>query len=137
LLAEAISCNTTGDCDDAVASEKAMLKFIKRCGVDFHFLRQKYLPRDLTRFVFDPVRKRMSTVIDLEDDEVDYTEFGYEKRLHVKGASEIVLDTCHSYLDEDGLKQPLDDDVREELTELIARYAKSALRTFAFAYKDL
>ena len=79
----------------------------------------------------------MSTVIDLEDDEVDYTEFGYEKRLHVKGASEIVLDTCHSYLDEDGLKQPLDDDVREELTELIARYAKSALRTFAFAYKDL
>ena len=115
----------------------AMLKFVRRCGVDFHYLRQKYLPRDLTRFVFDPVRKRMSTVIDLEDDEVEYTEFGYEKRLHVKGASEIVLDTCQHYLDEDGIKQPLDGHVREELNELIARYAKGALRTFAFAYKDL
>ena len=95
------------------------------------------MPRDLTRFVFDPVRKRMSTVIDLEDDEVDYTEFGYEKRLHVKGASEIVLDTCHAYLDEDGVKRPLDNYVRQELNELISSYAKKALRTFAFAYKDL
>jgi len=68
-----------------------MLKFIKRCGTDFYYLRQKYLPRDLIRFVFDPVRKRMSTVIDLEDDEVEFSEHQYEKRLHVKGSSDIVL----------------------------------------------
>jgi magnesium-transporting ATPase (P-type) len=35
LLKETISCNTTGDCDDSVASEKAMLKFIARTGCDF------------------------------------------------------------------------------------------------------
>jgi hypothetical protein len=51
-----------------------MLKFIKRCGTDFYYLRQKYLPRDLIRFAYDPVRKRMSTVIDLEDDEVEFSE---------------------------------------------------------------
>ena len=46
----------------------------------------------------------MSTVIVLEDEEAEFTEFGYEKRLHVKGASEIVLETCQYYLDEDGVK---------------------------------
>ena len=79
------------------------MKFIKRCGTDFHYLRQKYLPRDLIRFMFDPVRKRMSAVIDLEDDEVEYSEHQYEKRLHVKGASEIVIETCKYYLDIDGV----------------------------------
>jgi len=57
--------NTTGDCDDSVASEKAMLKFIKRCGVDFEATRKKYIPKDFMRFVFDPVRKRMSTIIEM------------------------------------------------------------------------
>lgn len=35
MLAEAIAVNTTGDHNDSVASEKAMLKFIKRCNVDY------------------------------------------------------------------------------------------------------
>lgn len=114
MLAEAVSVNTTGDCADSVASEKAMLKFIYRCGVDFEALRKKYVPgdNDLIRFVFDPVRKRMATVIDLPGEEGAKTEFGYPKRLHVKGASEIVLETCTSYLDESGNKQSLDDNIR-------------------------
>lgn len=40
LLAETISCNCTGTHDDSVASEKAMLKFIKRCGVDYQNIRK-------------------------------------------------------------------------------------------------
>lgn len=35
MLAEAIAVNTTGDHNDSVASEKAMLKFTKRCDVDY------------------------------------------------------------------------------------------------------
>jgi len=35
LLGETMSVNTTGDCNDSLASEMAMLKFIHRCGVDF------------------------------------------------------------------------------------------------------
>jgi hypothetical protein len=38
-----VSCNTAGTHEEAQATEKAMLKFIKRCGVDYEALRRKYL----------------------------------------------------------------------------------------------
>jgi magnesium-transporting ATPase (P-type) len=132
-----MSVNTTGDCNDSLASEKAMLKFIRRSGFDFEALRKKYIPKDFTRFVFDPTRKRMSTIIELPEDEAANTKFGFNKRLHVKGASEIVLETCTTYLDENGEKKELDDGIRSHLNEIINSYAKQALRTFAFGYKDL
>jgi len=40
----------------------------------------------------------MSTVIENVTD----NENGYSKRLHVKGASEIVVETCSHYLDFEG-----------------------------------
>jgi len=101
-LAEAVSCNTVGTVSDAQATELAMLKFISRCGIDYNFYRQKYLPKDLLRFPFDSARKRMSSVLELEEDQ--QTEFGYQKRLHVKGASEIVLATCTHFLNQNGEK---------------------------------
>jgi Ca2+-transporting ATPase len=104
--------NCTGTHNESVASEKAMLKFIKRCGVDYEAVRQQYLPKDLIRFVFDPVRKRMSTVVELSQEEAQRTKTGYERRVHVKGASEIVLESCQYYLDEQGNQQTLGDDVK-------------------------
>ena len=77
----------------------------------------------------------MSTVLELEDDEP--TEFGYPKRVHVKGASEIVLATCTHYISSDGTKTVLDDQMQQQLDQVIKSYAKKALRTIAFAYKDL
>jgi magnesium-transporting ATPase (P-type) len=62
-----MAVNTTGTVNDSSASEMAMLKFIKRCGVNVEELRRAYLPKDFTRFVFDPVRKRMSTIVELKD----------------------------------------------------------------------
>ena len=53
----------------------------------------------------------MSTVLELEDDEP--TEFGYPKRIHVKGASEIVLGTCTHYLNSEGVKTVLDDQMQQ------------------------
>ena len=35
LLAEAVACNTVDDLETSAATEKAMLKFIVRCGVDY------------------------------------------------------------------------------------------------------
>jgi len=84
-----------------------MLKLIKRCDVDYQFLRQKLIPKDMIRFQFDSARKRMSTVIELDDDEP--TEHNYPKRLHTKGASEIVLECCSHYLNENGDREPLND----------------------------
>jgi len=51
----------------------------------------------MLRFPFDSSRKRMSTVLEIDRDEA--TEFGYPKRIHTKGASEIILATCTHYLD--------------------------------------
>jgi len=112
-----------------------MIKFITRCDVDFQFMRQKYLPKDIIRFQFDSSRKRMSTVVELEEDEE--SEYDYPFRLHTKGASEIVLATCSHYLDFDGKKQVLDAKMLENMDLIIKSYAKEALRTIAFAYKDL
>jgi hypothetical protein len=49
----------------------------------------------------------MSTVIELAANEK--TEYGYAKRIHVKGASEIILSTCNFYLDSEGNKKVIDD----------------------------
>ena len=100
LLAQAVSCNTVGTSTEAQATELAMLKFIKRCGVDYQHLRKEYLPKEMIRFQFDSARKRMSTVLELKDDEK--TEHNYPKRIHIKGASEIILETCTHYLNQDG-----------------------------------
>ena len=78
-----------------------MLKFITRCNVDYEDMRKKYLPKDLMRYMFDSARKRMSTFLEIDDENLEH---GYNKRLHVKGASEIVLATCSHYLDESGNK---------------------------------
>jgi len=134
LLAQAVSCNCVGTVDDAGATELAMLKFVKRCGIDYEDLRAKHLFKDtLLRFPFDSSRKRMSTVLEKIED----NDKGYDKRLHVKGASEIVLATCTHYLDNDGTAQPLDDVKKQEFIDTIESYARQALRTIAFAYKDL
>ena len=99
LLSEAVSCNCIGTTENAGATELAMLKFIKRCGVDYEAMRKAHLPKqNLLRFPFDSARKRMSTVLENVTDNAK----GYDKRIHVKGASEIVLATCTTYLDNDG-----------------------------------
>ena len=45
----------------------------------------------------------MSTIIE----NCGNTETGYDKRIHMKGAAEIVLAACTHYLNQDGEKIPL------------------------------
>lgn len=134
-LQQAVACNTLDSIDNSGATEKAMLKFITRCNCDFEVLRTKYLPSGFLRFQFDSTRKRMSTVLNL--DESEETEHNNPKRLHVKGASEIILESCNYYLDADGNKQDLTEDVKAKINETIKNFATQALRTIGFAYKDL
>jgi magnesium-transporting ATPase (P-type) len=53
----------------------------------------------------------MSTVLE----NVGQTEFGYDKRIHMKGAAEQVLSCCHFYLNQDGEKVPLQDEMKSNL----------------------
>lgn len=65
------------------------------------------------------------------------TEYGYDKRCHMKGASECVLDSCAFYMNQDGQKLELNDEMKSHLESVINEYASQALRTITFAYKDL
>jgi Ca2+ transporting ATPase len=135
-----VSTNTTGTTAVAGATDKAMLKLFDMWSIDFIEWRKQLLPADsneLIRFAFDSARKRMSTVINVPSDAVVPSETGYDRRLHIKGASELVLETCTHYLDSQGVKQTLDDPTKQQIMQVIKNFATEALRTIAFAYKDL
>lgn len=75
----------------------------------------------------------MSTIIE----NCGETEHGYDKRIHMKGASEQVIKSCEFYLDQNEQKQLLDDSIKGQIDHIINEYASNSLRTIAFGYKDL
>jgi Ca2+ transporting ATPase len=74
----------------------------------------------------------MSTVVENLE-----TNNSYGKRLHVKGASEIVKNCCSHYLDVDGNVKEMTDEMSQNIDNVINGYARQALRTICLAYKDL
>ena len=62
----------------------------------------------------------MSTILQNVTD----AEYGYDRRIHMKGASEIVLESCKYYLNADGQKKELLDEMKPKLLETINAYAK-------------
>lgn len=133
LVTQAICCNTSGTIAEASATEVAMLKFISKLNVNFEQVRKTHLTDNFIRFHFTSKRKRMSTIT--ENNGV--TETGYDRRVHMKGAAEQVLQSCNFYLDQDGVKRPLSDEMKSNLIQNITKMASMALRTICFAYKDL
>jgi Ca2+ transporting ATPase len=134
LFIQGCACNTVGDIGKTNATEEAILKMLKQFGTDFHQMRDEFLPEPFVRFQFTSKRKKMSSVLQNVSD----TETGYSQRLHTKGAAEIILRLCTHYINENGDRQELTDERREEIiTDVIERYAKDALRTICIAYRDL
>ena len=124
-----ICCNTA---DKAGATDKAMTELTERVAADTESLISKHLSEHKIRFPFSSKRKRMSTVVENLE-----TGNSYGKRLHVKGASEIVKGCCSHYLDVDGKVKEMTDEVGQNLDNVIHNYARQALRTIVLAYKDL
>lgn len=110
-----------------------MLKFLAGLGVDFEQVRKTHLPHDFTRFHFTSKRKKMSTILENITD----NQSGYSKRVHMKGASEIVLGNCTKWMNQDGETLELDDGMKQHLLNIIEGFAENALRTICLAYKDL
>lgn len=98
---QGIACNTA---EKAGATDKAMTELITRAGCDIPAMMAAHLPEHKIRFPFSSKRKRMSTVVEGVN-----TGNDYKKRLHVKGASEIVKNCCTHYLDANGNRQDLTD----------------------------
>jgi len=82
-------------------------------------IRKENLPKDFIRFHFTSKRKRMSTIIH----NCGQTEHSHDRRVHMKGAAEIVLDSCSHYINDQGHKTPLNDDVKQRFLNVITQYA--------------
>lgn len=134
LLLEGCACNTHGTSKEANATEKAMLKMLDKFECDYEAMRKNHLKDPYVRFQFTSKRKKMSTILTNIND----NEYGYDKRLHVKGAAEIILNTCTHYLSERGTREELTETIKEDLLKnIIEKFASDALRTICLAYKDL
>ena len=88
-----------------------MLNMMNKFKVDIEAKRREHLPLDYIRFHFTSKRKRMSTILE----NVGHTEHGYDRRIHLKGAAEIVLASCSHYLNQDGEKIELHDEMKSNL----------------------
>jgi len=63
---------------------------------------------------------------------------GGKRRLVIKGASEIVLGACNSYLSKAGSSPvPLDSALRDKVEKAIETMAGRALRTLVLAFKEI
>jgi len=100
LFVQAICLNTIGTIQESSATEMSMLKMMNKLTIDPETVRKAHLKDEFTRFHFTSKRKRMSTIME----NCGHTEHGYDRRIHIKGASEIVLASCTHYLNQDGEK---------------------------------
>jgi len=80
-------------------------------------------------FPFSSKRKRMSVLVKNASAAAD------NWTLYHKGAGEIVLQDCTSYLDADGSIQQMTDSKRKELENTISSFANQALRCVALAHR--
>jgi calcium-translocating P-type ATPase len=88
------------------------------------------LPGGSRMFPFSSKRKRMSVLVKEET-----ADDGYVWTLYHKGAGEIVLQNCSSFLDKDGSIQPMTSEKKRELEDVISSFAYQALRCVALAHR--
>jgi len=91
-----------------------MADLMERTGIQVEQLKATHNVLDSNsgriRFPFSSSRKRMSTII-----ENATGNGGYDKRLHIKGASELILKCCTHYMNEQGQQTPLDDNTKQQI----------------------
>jgi Ca2+ transporting ATPase len=143
LLIDAISFNSAyttrvmppdnpGDNPKQVGNktECALLGFVLDLGKDYQTKRDA-MPEDKLHkvYTFNSVRKSMSTVIPLSNDE------GF--RVFTKGASEMVMKKCMFIFGKDGTLLRFPKEEQEKLVKnVIEPMASDGLRTICLAYKD-
>lgn len=118
-------------------TECALLEFSKSFGVDYREVRSN--SKYLKVYPFASKRKTMTTVIKLTSASSSHgkSPATTDHRIHVKGASEIVLGACTHFVDKDGKVQNFDSQSRQQFDINITMFADKALRTICLAYRDI
>ncbi len=86
-------------------------------------------------FPFSSKNKRMSVLVKNNTNTNTNNDKDNDWTLYHKGAGEIVLQDCTSYLDADGSVQIMTDAKRQEFERTITSYASQALRCVALAHR--
>lgn len=134
LLLEGIFQNTNGEVVEynderellGSPTETAILRCGLNLGGSFRAVRSKAVI--VTVEPFNSSKKKMAVLLGLREGKY---------RAHCKGASEIVLAMCDSFMDSNGQVATLDINKRSELESVIDLFAKEALRTLCLAFKDI
>uniref|UniRef100_A0A1D1Y7D9 Calcium-transporting ATPase n=1 Tax=Anthurium amnicola TaxID=1678845 RepID=A0A1D1Y7D9_9ARAE len=146
ILIQGITINSTAFEDrledgkiDFVGSktECALLDFAKSFGVSYKEIRSTIKPAKIYPFASE--RKTMTTIIKLSSAGPSHGKAPAtgDYRVHVKGASEIVLGSCSHYVDAGGKIQKLENESRQQFKMCITEFAGEALRTICLAYRDI
>jgi len=106
-------------------TECALLAMVLKLGEDYELIRQQY-PLAY-QAPFSSERKRMTSVVGGEG----------VFRIYTKGASEIILERCTSFVTDTGDIVDIEEDMRQELALIIEAFSNDALRTLVMAYRDL
>ncbi|XP_025803536.1 calcium-transporting ATPase 5, plasma membrane-type-like isoform X4 [Panicum hallii] len=104
-------------------TEKAILSWGLMIGMDFKDVRSK--SSIIHVHPFNSEKKRGGVAVQVSDTEV---------HIHWKGAAEILLASCRSWLSTDGSVQPMSSSKHREFKKWIDDMAMSSLRCVAFAY---
>ncbi|XWS65752.1 hypothetical protein CRYUN_Cryun05aG0140300 [Craigia yunnanensis] len=108
-------------------TETAILEFGLLLGGDFKIHRKE--SEILKVEPFNSVKKKMSVLVSLSS--------GGGHRAFCKGASEIVLKSCSKIINVDGKVEPLSEEQKKCITDVINGFASEALRTLCLAFKDV
>ena len=142
----------------------AMLGLVKSMGLDYMKIRQapEYAASDGLKWgrnagegagrgnppilAFSSSRKRQSWLLPLRSrdwcayDSDQYTPsyaLGDDQlRMHCKGASEVVLNRCSFYLDENNIKQDMTEAYKTKVLNTIIDFSNQGKRTLVTAYRD-
>lgn len=105
-------------------TEAALVNFANKLDLPKYKL-EKEAPR-IGEAPFDSMRKMMSTVHEKNGKIIQYT----------KGACEILLERCKSFLDENNNIVPITNEIKEKIKKENKKYADKALRVLGACYKE-
>jgi len=134
LLSEGIAANTTAHLSRQAGreprpigdpTEGAILVWLDGQGIEYETARASFRRED--QLSFDTGRKFMATLGTSSLDGV--------RRLHVKGAPEIVIERCNKVFLQNRI-QPLSDSLRKEIVEQLRQCQQIGLRALGFAFRD-
>nr|CAB3445801.1 unnamed protein product [Digitaria exilis] len=146
LLLEGIAQNTSGSVFEAQdgsveitgsPTEKAILAWGLELGMKFAEERSRSAIIHVSPFNSEKKRAGVAVAVGAVNLFMFHLQRDSDVHVHWKGAAEIVLALCTSWIDADGSIHELTSDKANQLKKFIEDMAEQSLRCIAFAYRNL